>query len=518
MASILGDRDTPTPRVAGGALVRYAPLLAAALAVVGILAVHLPTVASIVSIWQRSDTFAHGFIIVPICLWLAWRKRDAIAAVEARPWYPALLLMVAAGGLWLLMAIADVLGLRQFALVFMLQAAIVAVVGLKVARALAFPLLFLLFTVPAGEFLVPTLIDRTADFTVAALRVSGVPVFREANHFVIPSGSWSVVEACSGLRYLIASMVIGVLYAAVSYRSARRRAAFIAASIIVPLVANWLRAYMIVMIGHLSDNQLAVGVDHLIYGWLFFGIVMALLFWVGSFWSQEPVIVATPEVQPRAPGESIPALKFYAVAVAAILVAALWRPLHASLDREPSTVPVSIASIAVAGNWSPAGMLPSAWAPDYSGFVAQTRQGFVNRDAKAGVHVAYYRDQRKGRELVTSGNQLVLANNERWKELARATTDVKIAGSNVPVQRAEIAGNRQRLAVYRLYWVDGRRTDSDYAAKAMLAWSRLTGGSGDAALVTVFAEEREGLDDARDALEALWPSIERALVATRATR
>ena len=83
-----------------------------------------------------------------------------------------------------------------------------------------------------------------------------------------------MVEACSGLRYLIASLMIGVLYAAISYRSAWRRAAFIAASILVPLLANWLRAYMIVMLGHLSNNTIAVGVDHLIYGWLFFGIVM----------------------------------------------------------------------------------------------------------------------------------------------------------------------------------------------------------------------------------------------------
>ena len=59
---------------------------------------------------------------------------------------------------------------------------------------------------------------------------------------------------------------------------------FMSAAILVPIVANWLRAYMIVMLGHLSNNRLAVGVDHLIYGWIFFGLVMLLLFWVGSFW------------------------------------------------------------------------------------------------------------------------------------------------------------------------------------------------------------------------------------------
>ena len=139
------------------------------------------------------------------------------------------------------------------------------------ARVLAFPLAFLFFAVPFGEIFVPTLIDWTADFTVAALRFSGVPVYREGNHFVIPTGRWSVVEACSGVRYLIASLMVGTLYAAIAYRSARRRACFIVAAILVPIVANWLRAYMIVMLGHLSNNRLATGVDHIIYGWMFFG-------------------------------------------------------------------------------------------------------------------------------------------------------------------------------------------------------------------------------------------------------
>lgn len=518
MASILGHRYTPTADAAGSALVRYAPLLALALAVVGILAVYADTVVSIVSIWNRSDTFAHGWVVVPICLWLAWRKRDAIAAAPAGPWYPALALVVAAGALWAVTALAEVLGVRQFALAFMVQAAIIAVVGLKVARVLAFPLLFLLFAVPVGEFLIPTMIDRTADFVVMALQLSGVPVYREANYFVIPSGSWSVVEACAGLRYLIASVMIGVLYAAVSYHSPRRRAAFIAASVIVPLIANWLRAYMIVMIGHLSDNKIAVGVDHVIYGWLFFGLVMGLLFWVGSFWAEKAPVEAVPATQPVVRGTEIPAFRFYAVAVAAIVAAAVWRPLYAGLERAPSTAPVTLAPVAASGNWTAAAALPSEWAPDYSGFAVQARQAFVNRDAKAGVHLAYYRDQRKGRELVTSGNQLALPQNDRWKELERESIEVTIAGRPQSASRSLISGNRDRLVVYRLYWVDGRLTDSDYAAKALLAWSRLTGGSGDAALVVVFAQERDGLDVARDALEALWPSIERTLVTTREAR
>src|SRR5204863_9938722 len=274
---------------AGGAVdarARWLPACAIALTVMGILAVYWPTAASIVAIWIRSETFAHGFVVLPLALWLAWRRHDELATAPIKPWWPGLAVVFASGALWFVASASGAGVVSQFALVFMLQSSIVTVIGLAASRVLGFALAFLLFAVPAGEFLVPTLIDWTADFTVAALRLSGVPVYREANHFVIPSGAWSVVEACSGIRYVIASLVVGTIYAAVAYRSAGRRVLFVAASILVPVIANWLRAYMIVMTGHLSNNKLAVGVDHLVYGWIFFGVVMLLLFWVGSFWQQ----------------------------------------------------------------------------------------------------------------------------------------------------------------------------------------------------------------------------------------
>src|SRR5512145_418564 len=142
-------------------------LLAIALAVVSIVAIYRETAASIVAIWIRSETFAHGFVVVPLCIWLAWRKRRELARVGFRPWWPGLLAVAAAGALGFAGAAARATVVEQFALAFMVQATIVTVVGLKAARLLVFPLAFLLFAVPAGEFLIPTLIDRTADFTIS---------------------------------------------------------------------------------------------------------------------------------------------------------------------------------------------------------------------------------------------------------------------------------------------------------------------------------------------------------------
>ena len=341
MATIV-DREGNRGRVHGDSSVflRNAPLLATGLAVVGILLVYLATAESIVAIWVRSETFAHGFVVIPLCLWLGWRKRAELAAATAVPWWRGLVVVFFAGALWFVTSLADVLGVKQFALAFMLQAAIVSVLGLKVARVLALPLAFLLFAIPAGEVFVPVMMDWTADFTIAALRLSGVPVYREGNYFTIPSGNWSVVEACSGVRYLIASVMVGVLFSAITYRSWKRRITFFLASILVPLIANWLRAYMIVMIGHISNNKLAVGVDHIIYGWIFFGLVILLLFWVGSFWAEAEapspnVAIGGTFLSSTGPKMGVTPSRFYAIAVAAIAVAALWRPVDAFFDSLP---------------------------------------------------------------------------------------------------------------------------------------------------------------------------------------
>ena len=201
----------------------------------------------------------------------------------------------------------------------MVPLAVWAVLGTRVVEDLGFPLAFLFFAVPFGEFLMPPLMDWTADFTVGRdLRRAAFPCIAKATFFTIPSGRWSVVEACSGVRYLIASFMVGSLFAYLSYRSPVRRAAFIAASLVVPIVANWMRAYMIVMLGHLSGNRLAVGADHLIYGWVFFGVVMVLLFWIGARWREDEVPLPVPADMRAAAGTApCAALWVAAAAIAA---------------------------------------------------------------------------------------------------------------------------------------------------------------------------------------------------------
>lgn len=276
---------TAAPQEVPGTHGSTVPVLAAGVCL-AVLAIYLPTFASMVAIWMVSDTFAHGFLIAPISLWLVWRDRARLAQIPVAPCYPALVLVLGAAALWLIAHLVSVQVVQQIAVVSVLIAALWTLLGTAMVRALMFPLGFLFLAVPMGIGLEPPMMDLTAEYTVWLVRLSGVPVYRENLFFMLPSGNWSVVEACSGVRYLIASFTLGLLYAYLSYRSPWRRGLFVLAAIIVPIVANVLRAYGIVMIGHLSDMQLATGVDHLIYGWVFFGVVMLLLFWIGGFWQE----------------------------------------------------------------------------------------------------------------------------------------------------------------------------------------------------------------------------------------
>ena len=490
----------------------------------GLLLLFGSTALSIAAIWERSETFAHGYIVIPMCIWLAWRQRDSVVGLTARPWWPGVGFVFLAGALWLVARAASAQVVQQFALAFMLQAAIVAVVGTRIAAALVFPIAFLLFAVPAGEAFVPTLIEWTADFTVAALRWSGVPVYREANHFIIPSGAWSVVEACSGIRYIIASAMVGTVYAAVGFRSWKRRAGVLAASLLVPIVANWLRAYMIVMIGHLSSNRLAVGVDHIIYGWLFFGLVMLLFFWVASRWQDQDVALATADV-PAGPSRSgvEPArtAPMYSAAMVAVAVAALWLPVDHALFRASGTELVELKPLPGQNGWVPVDAPLSAWKPQYSGYASQVQQTFQKGPNKVGVYVAYFHDQQKGRELITSTNVLVTMKDWNWRQTVRDTASLDWAGSTAPVRRFDLVGSDVRLNIYRFYWIDGQLTANDYMAKFLTSWSKLRGRGDDSAVIVLSTTEAAG--DARndEVLQSfardMSPSMEQWLTLARSS-
>lgn len=475
-------------------------LIALSLSLAWIAVLYRDAATSMVVIWSRSETFMHGFLVIPIVLWLVWRKRLSIAAHMPDPMIPALPMVAFFGLTWAMGALAFTNSLTQLAFVALLVLAVPCVLGSSIARIIAFPLGFMFFSVPLGEFLLPKLMEWTADFTVFGLRLSGVPVYREGLNFVIPSGHWSVVEACSGVRYLIASLTVGSIFAYLNYRSRKRRAMFVLVSALVPLVANWVRAYMIVMLGHLSGNKLAVGVDHLIYGWIFFGVVIFLMLAIGSHWAEPEQVAITmaPEIF-RVKKTATVAKLWGVTAILAVLVAlphmALW-----FLERGPRTALVPLMEPTTIGaRWQLTRPAAIDFTPAYQNTSEKIHASYVYQGRTVGLYIGFYRRQDYEHKLVASDNVLVARNDPQWALISSGERVIAFENDLHAVHANELRGAsltesdlKENLLVWKVYWINGTVTASDYLAKVYGAIYRLMGRGDDSAVIVVYTPKGKG--------------------------
>jgi exosortase A len=290
-------------------------------------------IVAAVGVWIDSTAYSHCFLVLPIALWLAWERRDAVRGLRPVPTFWPLLAIVPFGLAWFA---AERLGLmegRQLAVLGMVEALLVALLGWRLARAQAPALIYLVFLVPVGSFLVPTLQYFTAGFIDVGLEMLGIPHVVDAFTIEIPDGVFYVAEACAGLRFLIAAVAFGVLYGFVTYRHVGRRLGFLAASIVVPILANGVRALGIVVAGHLIGSAEAAAADHIVYGWGFFSAVIVLLALAGLPFREDASPVPAPQGVQVAAGR--PAV---VVAGTAALLAALG-PAAAAALTHPGAIP-----------------------------------------------------------------------------------------------------------------------------------------------------------------------------------
>ncbi len=499
---------------------RTIPIAITGVALCLLLLAYRGSVVTLVETWIRSETFAHCFLVLPMSVWLLWRERKRLVAVPLKPFLPGLLVLALLNSIWLAGDVASVQTLREFALVASVPVLIATLLGWHFAKAAAFPLFFIMFAWPFGDFLVPPLIDYTADFTTTALRLTGVPVFREGSRFIIPSGEWSVVGACSGIRYLLASFFAGSFFAYIMLDSWKRRATFIFLSIAVPIVANWVRAYLIVMIGHLTNNKLAAGADHLIYGWVFFGIVMTGLFHIGMRMSDVDKARKTPPKPVLSngagtKGSSVPTTSTVALLCVLVAFAApSWSAYVAQIRETSSSGPVALSVPRPASAWSASGRPLTQWAPLYAKPAAQFRQTY--HSAASGdveLYVAFYRNQQGDSKLLTYGTTSLVAYDPEWYFAHRRRVKAIGGSSSLEVEELRVVSRFGNLLVWQWYWLDGFETPRVWEAKLAQARSRLYGAVDHSAAVVLMAPYDDNADPARGQLQNFVRDMHPAIAA-----
>ena len=453
------------------------PLIALGLAALVSLILLRSTAISMVKIWYGSSTYSYGFVVVPIVAFLVWRRRKELKTARPVTSVFGLALMLFFAVIWVVSDVADVQLTQQIAFIGLLEALVWTFLGRPAVRILRFPLLFLFFAVPAGESLVGPLQRFTAVFTVNALRLSGIPAVQDAFVISTPSGDWRIAEACSGIRYLTSSIVIGVLFAGVALRGWKRRLALVLISASVPILANALRAYLLILLAYFSNNRIAAGVDHVMYGWLFFSLVTAVMLGVVLRWREpeiSPISRAEPppgpSPRPQAPARISRLFGYTVVAVAIVLSATLTADVLWS--RTPPNQPIQQFWSAPA-EWLPAADPDQDWVPHFDSVKSEVSETFTSGASEVSLYIASYPVKRRGVELVNSAN--AVPESGEWDLLNNDYREVIMAGKAVRVDQYLLGRGGQHRLVWMWYMAGGRFTANPYWVKLIEAESRLAG-------------------------------------------
>ncbi|NQY86770.1 MAG: EpsI family protein [Colwellia sp.] len=239
-------------------------------------------VTTAISVWTASEIFNHCFLVIPGAFFLIYQKRRLLFQQSFVANYWLLVPLMGTLVLYTFGYVGDIRLFMHIATFVSLPLLIWLVIGNQAAKIIKFPLYFMLFAIPVGEQLIPYLQELTTDLAVPLLEMTGVPIYRNGLYLDIPEGRFLVAEACSGISFLVASIVFGNLYAYLSFKTLTKQLSFVLISLVVPIIANALRVYGIVLTAHLTDMEYAAGADHLIYGGVFYAIILFLLIMIGE--------------------------------------------------------------------------------------------------------------------------------------------------------------------------------------------------------------------------------------------
>ncbi|MBH5322761.1 exosortase A [Aurantiacibacter sediminis] len=473
-----------------------APLAYLAVAWLALFAVFAKAWSEMALQWWDSSTYNHILLVPLILAWLVWQRAPELAKLTPRPWWPGLVGFAGALFIWLLGDISGLATATHLGAVLALQAITVALIGPRVAWALLFPLCYAIFLVPIGEELVPALQMITADITIALTEASGIPARIDGVFIDTPAGLFEVAEACSGVKFLIAMIALGTLVAHVCFDSWLRRIAFMAVAIILPIIANGVRAWGTIYIAQSQGISFAAGFDHIFYGWIFFALVMGALLAMG--WKFFDRSVEDPFIDGSAIANSdafnwveqfVTARRtVVAGALAVALIAFAWATAARSLEAE---LPAQ-ANLADVPGWTRVDTAQSyPWHPRASGADRRLSASYTDADGRVvEVVLALYAAQNDGREAGGFGDGALPPDTE-WRWLSATQS-----GDGVQGDRLQALGLHQRVAetwYRRGDWVGG----SKIMLKLNTMRDKLFLQSRPTAMLILSTEQRAGEDAAQ---------------------
>ena len=228
---------------------------------------YLPAFPVMYQLWMNvNGNNSHGILVPFISLFLIWTKRKQIVIENVSPSYSGLFILIVSLLLYILGFVGGIGVLVRLSIVSTLIGLVIFNLGMSIFRTLSFPLLFLFFMVPVPVSVVGLVSFPLQIFVtkISAFIISNVsiPVFREGNMLYFANTSLEVAEACSGIRSLIAFLMLGVLFAYLTNTSTKRKSILVFLAVPLAFLTNLLRVTATGTIAHFWGGRIAKGFLH----------------------------------------------------------------------------------------------------------------------------------------------------------------------------------------------------------------------------------------------------------------
>jgi len=438
---------------------------------------HWTTLRELGVLWWRSYTYGHGLLVAPVCLYLLWEKYPELQETPHSVSLSGLFFLTVFNGIWWIAYSIDINILVKVVVLVMPALIVWTVLGKHVFKLLLFPLTYILVAVPVWDPLESILQVLTAYTVAGGLSLVGVPVFLESTYISIPEGQFHIEEVCAGLRYFLAALAIALLFSHMYLKKLSVQMVFVGTALAIAVVVNWVRVFLVILAGHLSNMQHSFVHEHVGLGWWIFSISLIPVFALGIYMHRKSANQAGLPVGVHSTPKSIPGYKPVIVLLSSVLVLIL-TPVSANqlkqrgIERDfPVVLPEGI------GGWEGPFELESIVNISYASADYSLIRSYKKNNDKLALFVAGYNSQSQGKELVHYENRVVGSSNwniyKNGKILLSNSGETKLAVKESLLKRKQ----GQVAVMWQWYTVAGENTSSEMMAKLLQLKSIVTGNS-----------------------------------------
>ena len=448
------------------------------------LGLFLPTTLSFFYIWTSKEnlTYSHGLLLLAVCIYLIYLQwNDNKKSVETRYSVFGVAGTLLMSLLWFLVTLGNVQIGQQFFLIFVIIFIFIAILGIKQAKLFLYPLFILIFAMPVWDFLNIYLRTISTKAVGIMLGYTDIVSFVEGFTIFIPSGTFLVDNGCAGTGQFITALSIAYIFVFMQAMQWWLRLSLIVLAVITGLVSNFVRIFVIIVSGHLTNMEhYFVTVEHVSLGWVVFAIGIMLYLFIASKlavrFALKAVESETDNEDARQEGDDVSQIMNHRIRLTVVSVFLILASLSAgpalayyyqlenasALERIESVIPEfeewKLIDTDVPG---------TKLEPDFRGADRHMYSSYEDVDGHI-VEVNFYEYfiQHQGKEAVNDLNEVFL--EEQWKLQSRMKYSPSTGPDDFELNLSKIVSRYgQEKIVWQWYEINNTWTASDIAAKLL---------------------------------------------------